>query len=215
MRRGLILAIAGIAVLLWVEQWLGVSYIWKTLAKFILFLILPLLIFRREVRLFMKFRDTDPQRIRMSLAIGVGVMAAVFGAFFLLRPFIDTEALVSDLAGRAGVTGVIYPFVAIYILFGNSLLEEFFFRGVLPAQFKEHPRLGLTVPPILFAVYHIAIFLPWFSLPILAAAVAGLAAGGVIFQLANGRNGTILPSWIIHMSADLAVLIIGAILIYQ
>ncbi|MCW1928710.1 CPBP family intramembrane glutamic endopeptidase [Bhargavaea beijingensis] len=214
MKRGLFIALTGIAVLLWVEQGLAVSYGWKTLAKIVLFLAVPLFVFRGEVRRFMAFRQTVARRIRIALWTGAGVMAALFSAYFLLSGWIDAEALTEDLAGRVGVTGGVYPFIALYILFGNSLLEEFFFRGVLPAQFRGYPRLGLTIPPLLFAVYHIAIFLPWFDLPILLLAVAGLWAGGVIFQLVNGRDGTILPSWIIHMAADLAILIIGAMMIY-
>ena len=214
MKRGLFIALTGIAVLLWVEQGLAVSYGWKTLAKIVLFLAVPLFVFRGEVRRFMAFRQTVSRRIRIALWTGAGVMAALSSAYFLLSGWIDAEALTEDLAGRVGVTGGVYPFIALYILFGNSLLEEFFFRGVLPAQFRGYPRLGLTIPPLLFAVYHIAIFLPWFDLPILLLAVAGLWAGGVIFQLVNGRDGTILPSWIIHMAADLAILIIGAMMIY-
>ena len=214
MKRGLFIALAGIVVLLWVEQGLAVSYGWKTVAKMLLFLVIPLVLFRGEVRQFMAFGRTDQKRIRIALWTGAGVMAVLFTAYFMLSSLIDAEALTEDLAGRVGVTGTIYPFIALYILFGNSLLEEFFFRGVLPAQFRGHPRLGLTVPPLLFAVYHIAIFLPWFDLPILLLAVAGLWAGGVVFQLVNGRDGTILPSWIIHMAADLAILVIGAFMIY-
>ncbi|WP_052455684.1 CPBP family intramembrane glutamic endopeptidase [Bhargavaea cecembensis] len=215
MRRGLVLVIAGIAVLLWIEQGLGVSYVWKTAAKIGLFLVLPLLVFRGEARHAVRFRETDPKRLKTAILLGAGVMAVVFGSFIALRAFIDTDALVGDLADRVGVTGTVYPFVALYILLGNSLLEEFFFRGILPAQFRGRPRLGLIIPPLLFAVYHVAIFLPWFSLPILLLAVLGLAAGGVLFQLVNGRGGTILPSWTIHMAADLAILIIGAYLIYS
>jgi len=214
MKRGLFITLAGIIVLLWVEQVLAVPYGWKTLAKILLFLVIPLLVFPGEVRQFMAFRKTEPRQIRIALRAGAGVMATIFAAYLLLSRLIDEEALTGDLAGRVGVTGVVYPFVALYILFGNSLLEEFFFRGVLPAQFRGHPRAGLTIPPLLFAVYHIAIFLPWFDLPILLLAVAGLWAGGVIFQLANGRDGTILPSWVIHMAADLAILMIGAFMIY-
>lgn len=214
MKRGLFIALAGIMLLLWIEQGLAVSYGWKTLAKILLFLAIPLLVFRGEARQFMAFRRTDRRRVRIALWTGSGVMAVIFVAYLLLSRFIDAEALTEDLAGRVGVTGAVYPFIAIYILFGNSLLEEFFFRGVLPAQFKGHSKLGLTIPPLLFAVYHVAIFLPWFDLLILLLAVAGLWAGGVIFQLANGRDGTILPSWIIHMAADLAILIIGAVMIY-
>lgn len=43
MKRGLFIALTGIAVLLWVEQGLAVSYGWKTLAKIVLFLAVPLL----------------------------------------------------------------------------------------------------------------------------------------------------------------------------
>ncbi|KZE36902.1 hypothetical protein AV656_14080 [Bhargavaea cecembensis] len=214
MKRGLIIALAGIMILLWVEQGLSVSYGWKTLAKIVLFLIIPLLVFRGEVRRFIAFRRTEPRRVRIALWTGAGVIAVILAAYLLLSSLIDAEALTGDLAGRVGVTGAVYPFIALYILFGNSLLEEFFFRGVLPAQFRSRPRLALTVPPLLFAVYHVAIFLPWFDLPILLLAVAGLWAGGVIFQLANGPDGTILPSWIIHMAADLAILVIGAVMIY-
>lgn len=214
MKRGLFIALAGIMLLLWIEQGLAVSYGWKTLAKILLFLVIPLLVFRGEVRQLMAFRETDRRRIRIALWAGAGMMAVIFVAYLLLSRFIDAEALTEDLAGRVGVTGAVYPFIALYILFGNSLIEEFFFRGVLPAQFRRRPGLALTVPPLLFAVYHIAIFLPWFDLPILLLAVAGLWAGGVIFQLANGTNGTILPSWIIHMAADLAILVIGAVMIY-
>lgn len=50
----------------------------------------------------------------------------------------------------------------------------------------------------IFANYHVAIFLPLFSTPILLLAIAGLLIGGIIFQLANERSGTILPLWTIH-----------------
>lgn len=127
-------------------------------------------------------------------------------------PYIDIDALLIDIANK-GVTATVFPFIALYILFGNSLMEEFFFRGILPALFGQS-KLRLILPSFFFAIYHVAIFLPWFSPPLLALAVTGLWIGGFIFQLANERSGTILPSWIIHMFADIGVLLVGVYIIY-
>src|SRR5690606_7725936 len=107
----------------------------------------------------------------------------------------------------------VFPFVALYILLGNSLLEEFFFRGQLPNLFVKS-WLQFVLPSFFFAIYHIAIFLPWFSPTLLTLAVIGLWIGGIIFQLANERSQTILPSWIIHMFADVGVLLVGVYMLY-
>ncbi|WP_248512298.1 CPBP family intramembrane glutamic endopeptidase, partial [Sporosarcina sp. NCCP-2222] len=133
-------------------------------------------------------------------------------AFLLLRSYIDLHALKMDLAD-SGITPLVFPAIALYILIGNSLLEEFFFRGLLPDVLGQS-KLRLLLPPFFFAIYHVAIFLPWFTAPILLLAIAGLWTGGFIFQLANEKSGTILPSWIIHMSADLGILLIGVYLLY-
>ena len=115
-------------------------------------------------------------------------MGIIIGAFVILLPYIDIDALLIDLAD-AGITPTVFPFVALYILFGNSLLEEFFFRGLLPIfsqnpvfVFFCHPSfLPFTISP--FSYHGLALH---FSL----LAVTGLWIGGIIFQLANERSRT-------------------------
>lgn len=213
MIKGLALAIASIVFLLWIEQGIEVSYIWKTGAKVILFLVIPLIVFRKTKLTFLELKKTDRTSLRIALFSGLGIMFVIMTAFILLMPLIDIDSLLLDLIERAGVTASVFPFVALYILIGNSLLEEFFFRGLLPSFFKNI-FFRLLIPSLLFAVYHVAIFLPWFSLPILLLAVFGLWVGGFIFQLVNERSGTILPSWIIHMFADVGVLLVGVYIFY-
>ena len=58
-------------------------------------------------------------------------MGIIIAAFIVLQPFIDIAALLVDLAD-AGITTTTFPFIAFYILLGNSMLEEFYFRGLLP-----------------------------------------------------------------------------------
>jgi len=100
--------------------------------------------------------------------------------------YIDIDFLLLDLEDT-GVTKTVFPFIALYILFGNSLIEETFFRGLTPS-FIEHPKLRLLVPSLLFALYHIVIFLPWFSPPLLVLAILGLWFAGYVFQLVNKQQ---------------------------
>ncbi|WP_203247458.1 CPBP family intramembrane glutamic endopeptidase [Sporosarcina beigongshangi] len=209
---GFALPVISITMLIWIEQGLEIEYMWKTVAKVIFFLIIPLILFKKVGFPFLKLRQTDKKSMNIAIGSGLTITGIIIGAFVILLPFIDIDALLIDLAD-AGITPTVFPFVALYILFGNSLLEEFFFRGLLPNFFvKSHLRLFL--PSFFFAIYHIAIFLPWFSPALLVLAVTGLWIGGIIFQLANERSRTILPSWTIHMFADVGVLLIGVYILY-
>ena len=63
-----------------------------------------------------------------------------------------------------------------------------------------------------FALYHTAMMLGWFSPPLFLLALAGLAAGGVLFDLLDAGSGTIFPSWAVHIFANLAINTVGFIL---
>ncbi|WP_342508102.1 CPBP family intramembrane glutamic endopeptidase [Sporosarcina sp. FSL K6-2383] len=199
-------------MLILIEQVLEIEYIWKTAAKIIFFLVIPYILFKKAGFPFLKLRQTDKKSMKIAIGSGLAIMAVIIGAFVILLPYIDIPTLLTDLAD-AGITPAVFPFIALYILLGNSILEEFFFRGLLPNLFAKS-RLRLFLPSFFFAIYHVAIFLPWFSPALLVLAVTGLWVGGIIFQLANERSRTILPSWTIHMFADIGVLLVGVYIIY-
>lgn len=201
-----------IVLLLGIEQGLTVSYFTKTMAKVLLFLGIPLILFYKKGFSFLHFRKVDRQSSSASIILGITIVTIIVISFIKLRTFIDIDTLLSSLA-EIGVTASTFPFVAAYILFGNSLLEEFFFRGLLPS-FSNHLWCRILIPSFLFALYHITIFLTWFSLPLLAISVFGLWIGGIIFQLVNEKSRTILPSWTIHIFADIGVLLVGVYIFY-
>lgn len=207
-----ILSIVSILLLLWIEQGISVSYPVKTVAKAVFFLGIPLIFFRKKGFPFLKIRNVDRKSLHISIAAGVVVMMVIIVTFITLQSFIDIDTLLSELE-RIGINSAVFPLVAVYILFGNSVLEEFFFRGLLPDSLT-HSRYRLLIPSFLFAIYHVTIFMSWFPLPILLLAIAGLWIGGIIFQLSNKRSRTIFPSWIIHIFADLGVLIVGTYIFY-
>jgi len=202
-----------IAILLWIEQGLEVNYLWKTAAKVLLFFAIPFYFLRATKFEFLHAKKTQKKSLLLALGLGIIIIMTILGAFVLLKGSIDLNALQLDLETRVGVTASVFPFVALYILFGNSFLEEYFFRGLLVDLLKES-RLKWFLPSFFFAIYHVAIFLPWFEWPILVLAVFGLWIGGLIFQWLNEKSGTIYPSWIIHMCADIGVLLIGVYMFY-
>lgn len=208
-----VFSLFSIFFLLWIEQGLEVSYVWKTLAKVLVFVVFPVLLFKRYKFEFLQIKNTQKKSIYLAIGIGTVVAAIVISAFMVLNESIDLDALQVDLETRAGVTASVFPFVAVYILLGNSFLEEFFFRGLLVNLLRES-RLKWFLPSFFFATYHIAIFLPWFEWPILILAVIGLFVGGLLFQWINEKSGTIYPSWIIHIFADVGVLLIGVYMFY-
>ena len=159
--------IVSIILLLWIEQVLTVPYTTKTLAKILLFAGIPLILFYKKGFTFLHFRNVDRQSLSASILLGISIMTIIVFAFIKLRAFIDLDGLILALED-IGVTSTVFPFIALYILFGNSILEEFFFRGFL-AIFFNHTWCRILIPSLLFSVYHISIFLTWFSLPLLVA----------------------------------------------
>lgn len=77
-----------------------------------------------------------------------------------------------------GITETTFAIVFLYIMFGNSLLEEYFFRGIVHYNISSISRVGAYIPSsLIFSLYHITIFGTWFSGWILLLALFGLVAG--------------------------------------
>ena len=214
MRKRMILVPAlALTLLLVIEQVLEIPYFWKTIMKILIFLAVPLFLMKIIKFSFLRLKKTEKRSTILAFTLGILVMITVLVSFFMLQNHINIETILSDLESRVGITSAVFPFVAIYILLGNSFLEGFFFRGLLVDMYKES-KLKWVLPSFLFAIYHITIFLPWFDWPILLTAVGGLFIGGLIFQWINEESGTIYPSWIIHICGDIGVLLIGFYMFY-
>ena len=190
-------------------------YFVKSAIKLLLFLLLPVLYSRldRSVRLGELFRF-HKKGITAALVLGIAIYAFILTAYFLLRGVLDFSGVATSLSQNAGVTGDNFIFVALYISLINSALEEFFFRGFV---FRRLRRNG-ALPAYLFssgafALYHIAMMIGWFSVPLTVLILIGLVVGGVIFNALNERFGTLYVSWAVHMFANFAINTIGFILL--
>lgn len=200
-----------------VDGFLSPPYLYKSLIKIVLFLIVPSLYFfafrgKKEhlSRLFLPKK----KGILLSLALGFSVFCVILGAYFALRPWIDFSGIRASLTDGIGVTAENFLFVALYISFVNSLLEEFFFRGFAFLLLRQEVgrRFAYLYSSVLFAFYHVGMTSGWFNPLIGALAMLGLFAGGCIFNYLNERFDCLYPSWLVHMFANFAINTIGFIL---
>ncbi len=191
------------------------GYLIKSVIKIVLFLFLPFIysFYNKECNLKKLFAP-DKKGLLTALLLGVGVYATVLGAYFAFRNIFDFSALTSSLTSTTGVNKQNFIFVALYISFANSLLEEFFFRGFAFLTLKSVSKRGIAyvVSSVFFAVYHIAMMIGWFAWPVVLLAMLGLILGGIIFDFIDEKYNNIYLSWLIHMFANFATNTIGFIL---
>ena len=192
------------------------GYAAKSVIKIAVFLIIPLLFARffkeTDLKSFLKFNKNG---LKKSFLLGTGIYLLITGGYFALSGMMDFSKIAGSLSENAGVTKENFLFVSLYISFANSLLEEFFFRGFVFQNAKNLSgrKFAYIFSAGTFSLYHTAMMLGWFSLPVFALALIGLFAGGIIFNRLNEKTGSIYASWFVHMFANFGINTVGFILL--
>ncbi len=215
-----ILALVGLvalccAVMLLVDGVLRPDYWIKSAAKVALFLLCPLLYSRIDREFQPKqFFAVSRRGLLPALGLGIGVFALIIAAYWVFSRLGDFSAITGLLEENIGVDRDNFLPVAVYISFVNSLLEEFFFRGFAFFTLKPLAGRGFAYgfSALVFSVYHTAMMLGWWEWWLFALALAGLFAGGLLFDYLNERTGTIWCSWMVHMCANFAINTVGCLL---
>ncbi|MBQ9737600.1 MAG: CPBP family intramembrane metalloprotease [Clostridia bacterium] len=191
------------------------GYAIKSAIKIVVFLLIPVAygIFNKEVDI-KRLIKPDKKGFVVALALGLLVYVIILGAYFAFRNIFDFSVLTKSLNESTGVNKSNFVWVAFYISFVNSLLEEFFFRGFAFVTLKKiiSRRFAHIFSSMTFALYHIAMMIGWFGVPVILISLLGLFAGGVIFNKFAERSESIYLSWLVHMFANFATNTIGFIL---
>lgn len=187
----------------------------KALIKTILFLVLPLgyiLVDRQmNVSQLLKIRWQD---LLKSLALGLLVFGFILGSYFTIGRLFDFSTIASTLQTTEDIHKNNFIYIAIYISFFNSLLEEFFFRGFSFFKLKQvSSRLtAYIISSSAFALYHVSIMFDWGSPLLIILLLISLVVAGIMFNYLNEKSESIYTSWIVHMFANFAINTIGILL---
>ena len=140
--------------------------------------------------------------------VGIGILA------FAFHNMISWSGIRESLVTKEGLTRKNCFFVFSYIIIVNSFLEEAFFRGFIPKMFSKKP-VGFVISAVLFSVYHIGIIGSWFNVLIFMICVIGLTLVGLFLQWVEHHFKTIIANWMVHASANIAINVIGTLLIFE
>lgn len=216
-KKGILLAMIlfACAAMAVVDGVIRPGYLAKSAIKIVLFLLLPVCYQSIDSDFHIKsFLMPNKKGFAIAAAMGLAVYAVVVGAFFLLRDVFDFSNIAGSVTSQNGVNKDNFLYVALYISFANSFLEEFFFRGFAFIGLKKYSgkAFAFVFSAAMFAFYHIAMMIGWFDFPVLLLTLVGLFAGGIIFNYFDFLQENIYLSWLIHMFANFATNTIGFIL---
>lgn len=210
-----VLVVIACIVMAIVDAVIQPGYIIKSAIKILMFLLIPAIysLLNKECKIS-ELLKPDKKGFIFAILLGIGVYIVVLGAYWIFKDIFDFSGLTASLNETTGVNKSNFLWVAIYISFINSLLEEFFFRGFSFITLKRFSsrRFAYIFSSFSFAFYHIAMMIGWFGMPVILISLLGLFLGGMIFNRFDETKGNIYLSWLIHMFANFATNTIGFIL---
>ncbi len=214
----IVMAIITITLLYVSDQVLTLNYVIKSAVKVFLFSIFPIIYtiqtgknVLKDSVLNMRKSEANMHGIRVSLLLGITITIIIIATYVLIVPYIDTKQLILEFEEKYRINKYNIIYYSLYLVFINSFLEEFFFRGFLFINIKKTGRrkTAYIFSSFMFAIYHIANFQNWFSVGVFILALSGLFIGGCIFCYLDDEKDSFINSWLVHICADLGIVLVG------
>jgi membrane protease YdiL (CAAX protease family) len=162
------------------------------------------------------FAGCPPREALLGLGVGL-VMAGGILAIGLLAGdrLVDGERLRSA-ADAAGIgTPARFLMLAAWLSFVNALLEEFVFRWFMTERLETLlPRGAAVASAGVFATHHLVVLLAYAPVAAAIAGTAAVFAAGLAWTWLYRRSRSVVPGWIAHILADLAIFALGYRLLF-
>lgn len=212
----IIITIISIFLMFIIEFFIVPGYIVKSLIKISVFLIVPLIYIGidKNINILDYFKVHSRRQFISAIVLGLSTYILIIGGYFILTTYGDLSEIRQLLYESRDINKKNFLYIALYISFINSLLEEFFFRGFLFLSLSKTTTrpIAYTVSALAFAGYHIGIMADWSNILIFLLALMALFGVALIFNYLNEISKNIYNSWLVHMFANLALNTVGLII---
>lgn len=184
------------------------TYIVQMFQKVITFIVIPLFLGKIMWFTFWKFWKINKRSFLYWTWFWIIWVFVISLTYFLLSNIISWEAISQSLTNRE-VNETTFIFIFVYIMFWNSLVEEYFFRWIIfNSLIKRYEKTAYILSSSMFSFYHFAIFWAWFKWYILWLAIFWLFIWGLFFAWLYKKTKWIWSAWIFHIFSDFIILII-------
>ncbi len=179
-------------------------------------LVLPLLWLWFADRGRVGFSPARQGGLMMGVALGAIIGAAIVGGYFVFAPLIDGSAM-REAANRNGIgTPGSYLALVAYLAVFNSLLEEYVWRWFV---FRKCEIVMGGIPAVIgsalfFSVHHFFALLPQAGLKVALLGTLGVFIGGGVWSWCYLRYRSIWPGYLSHVIADVAVFVVGWMILF-
>ncbi len=199
--------------LYFVDQVMEIIYLYKVIYKIVLIIISY---FLGKKYYNINFNFLFPKKLKkykLGIIISLISFISIFIVFSIIKNSINLAIIKDEFLNKYQLDGIKFFIASFYLIIFNSFIEEYFFRGFIFLNLSNKKNANLF-SSIMFSIYHISNFKNWLSKPILLLLpIIGLIASGMLFNYLSSINKDIYNSYIPHMFADLAIVIIGYVLI--
>ncbi|MDL4840855.1 CPBP family intramembrane glutamic endopeptidase [Aquibacillus rhizosphaerae] len=203
-------------VLYWLTQIADVNYLLQTIFKVAVFITIPMMYYVkvRKIDVRRLFEITLPKPTKIAWLFAISTFTIILIAYYSLGSFVDFDLIANELTEKSQITPDNFLFVGLYITFGNSFVEEFFFRGFIFKNLYHlnDKKTAYLFSSLLFSIYHISIFQTWFDIWLVLLCLISLFSVGLLFNWLNTKSNGFINSWLVHIFADAAIIIIGFIM---
>jgi len=145
--------------------------------------------------------------------LGVAIGLLLYGSYLgFAGDWLDGDRI-REAAGQNGFdTPARYLALCAYICLLNSLLEEYAFRWFLFTRCRAllAPGAAVVAAGLLFTAHHVVVLRRYMDWGPTLAAAAGVFVGGIAWSWCYHRYESVWPGWVSHVIADVAIMAIGA-----
>lgn len=206
---------SALLLIYYVDHSLQPGYWIKSMIKLILFALSPLFFLNKEgfnIQSFFKFKQVK----WYFYLFCIGIILLILIGYFIVNAFTSLTNIPDLLNQQVKVNLNNFLWVSLYIILINSALEEFFFRFLLIKIFSnKNVFIPHLISALLFALYHVAIISQWFEAWLFILIVIGLTVVGLFFSFLNNKKNGITHSYLVHLSANIGINLVGLILMLQ
>ncbi|MEL6496551.1 MAG: CPBP family intramembrane glutamic endopeptidase [Cyanobacteria bacterium J06623_7] len=163
-----------------------------------------------------------PKFRRAEIKVGVILGLLMFGTILLAYNLIGQQAItLSEIRAKASEVGITNPYIylagCLYWSFVNSLIEELTWRSFVVSQCKilVSGTTAVILAALFFTAHHsLALYGYTHDWLVVTLGSLGVFGAGIIWSWCYSHYRSVVPGYISHILADLAIAIVGYQLLF-